>query len=48
MKNSYVGICYLCDISPDLGCTHSGFLTVWIVSGEKKFRLFLFLFLNYA
>ena len=30
-------------ISPDFGCTHSGFLTVWIASGEKKFRLFLFL-----
>ena len=24
MKNSYVGICYLCTISPDLGCIRSG------------------------
>ena len=24
VKNSYVGICYLCDISPDLGCNRSG------------------------
>ena len=42
VKNSCVGICYLCTISPDFGCTHSGFLTVWIASGEKKFQLFLF------
>ncbi len=27
-----------------LGAHISGFLTVWIASGEKKFRLFLFLF----
>ena len=41
-KNSCVEICYLCTMSPNLGCTHSGFLTGWIASGEKKFQLFLF------
>ena len=42
VKNSYARIEYLCITLPDFGCTHSGFLTVWIASGEKKFRLFLF------
>ena len=44
VKNSFARIEYLCITLPDFGCTHSGFLTVWIASGEKKFRLFLFLF----
>ena len=42
MKNSFARIEYLCITLPDFGCTHSGFLTVCIASGEKKFRLFLF------
>ena len=42
MKNSYVGICYLCTISPDFRVQSQWAITVWIASGEKKFRLFLF------